>query len=140
MESKWTVLLADASEEFRGLLMAALAETEEFEVVASVGDGAEAARLAEEKQPDLVVMDMILPGLDGLGLLDQLSIMKEKRPEVIVRRSYGARRLLLYDKALPDRILARTDASGADADGQRGWAGRGRGRRGVEQPDYFDHS
>ena len=84
MESKWTVLLADASEEFRGLLMAALAETEEFEVVASVGDGAEAARLAEEKQPDLVVMDMILPGLDGLGLLDQLSIMKEKRPEVIV--------------------------------------------------------
>ena len=54
MESKWTVLLADASEEFRGLLMAALAETEEFEVVASVGDGAEAARLAEEKQPDLM--------------------------------------------------------------------------------------
>ena len=39
MESKWTVLLADASQEFRGLLMAALAETEEFEVVASVGDG-----------------------------------------------------------------------------------------------------
>ena len=38
--------------------MAALAETEEFEVVASVGDGAEAARLAEEKQPDLVVMDI----------------------------------------------------------------------------------
>ena len=150
MESKWTVLLADASEEFRGLLMAALAETEEFEVVASVGDGAEAARLAEEKQPDLVVMDMILPGLDGLGLLDQLSIMKEKRPEVIVLSQFMSERIIAaamehgvyyyMTKALPDRILARTDASGADADGQRGWAGRGRGRRGVEQPDYFDHS
>ena len=94
MESKWTVLLADASEEFRGLLMAALAETEEFEVVASVGDGAEAARLAEEKQPDLVVMDMILPGLDGLGLLDQLSIMKEKRPEVIVLSQFMSERII----------------------------------------------
>ena len=94
MESKWTVLLADASEEFRGLLMAALAETEEFEVVASVGDGAEAARLAEEKQPDLVVMDMILPGLDGLGLLDQLSIMKETRPEVIVLSQFMSERII----------------------------------------------
>lgn len=94
MESKWTVLLADSSEEFRGLLMAALAETEEFEVVASVGDGAEAARLAEEKQPDLVVMDMILPGLDGLGLLDQLSIMKEKRPEVIVLSQFMSERII----------------------------------------------
>ena len=94
MESKWTVLLVDASEEFRGLLMAALAGTEEFEVVASVGDGAEAARLMAEKQPDLVVMDMILPGLDGLGLLDQLSAMKEKRPEVIVLSQFMSERII----------------------------------------------
>ena len=84
MESKWKVLLADASEEFRGLLQSALDETEEFAVVASVGDGAEAARLVREKEPDLVLMDMILPGLDGLGLLDQIAALRETRPEVIV--------------------------------------------------------
>ena len=84
MEAKWKVLLADASNEFRGLLQAALEETEEFTVVASVGDGAEAARMVREKQPDLVLMDMILPGLDGLGLLDQIAALKENRPEVIV--------------------------------------------------------
>lgn len=84
MESKWKVLLADASEEFRGLLQSALDETEEFTVVASVGDGAEAARLVREKEPDLVLMDMILPGLDGLGLLDQIAALREKRSEVIV--------------------------------------------------------
>lgn len=84
MESKWKVLLADASVEFRGLLRSALEETEEFEVVASVGDGLEAARLVKEKLPDLVLMDMILPGLDGLGLLDQMAELKDERPEIIV--------------------------------------------------------
>ena len=31
-----------------------------------------------------------------------------------------------YDEALPDRIFAGANASGGDADGQCGWAGRGR--------------
>ena len=84
MESKWNVLLADANAEFRGLLRSALEETEEFEVTASVGDGLEAARILRETPPDLVLMDMILPGLDGLGLLDQIAAMREHRPEVIV--------------------------------------------------------
>ena len=84
MDSKWNVLLADASEEFRGLLKLALDEAGEFEVVASTGDGLEASRQIREKRPDLVVMDMILPGLDGIGLLDQIHAMKENRPEIIV--------------------------------------------------------
>ena len=68
MESKWTVLLADASEEFRGLLMAALAETEEFEVGASVGDGAEAARLAGVNVKRVLVSVYVLIGcLAGLA-------------------------------------------------------------------------
>lgn len=84
MEVKWKVLLADASEDFRASVQSALDGTEEFEVVASVGDGLEAARLVKEKQPDLVLMEMVLPGLDGLGLLDEISALGERRPEVIV--------------------------------------------------------
>ena len=94
MESKWKVLLADASVEFRGLLRSALEETEEFEVVASVGDGLEAARLVKEKLPDLVLMDMILPGLDGLGLLDQMAELKDERPEVIVVSQFVSSRVV----------------------------------------------
>lgn len=84
MESKWKVLLADAGEEFRRLLQTSLEETEEFEVVASVGNGNDAVRLMRELQPDLVLMDMILPGLDGLGVLDEIAAMGERRPEVII--------------------------------------------------------
>lgn len=64
-----SVLLADANEEFRKLLQNAIESTGEFVVVGSAGDGVEALRLLEEKAPDLVLADVVLPGLDGFGLL-----------------------------------------------------------------------
>ena len=82
MEKRSKVLLADASEEFRSLLEEAIEKTEEFTVVASVGNGMDALRLAEEQHPDLILTDVILPGLDGFGLMKQLP--KENRPQVIV--------------------------------------------------------
>ena len=84
MESRWNVLLADASTEFRGLLQRALEESEEFQVVGAVGDGLEAAHLVHQEKPDLILMDMILPELDGLGLLDQITQMDDYHPEIIV--------------------------------------------------------
>ena len=68
-EIKGSVLLADANEEFREFLRKAIEKNGEFTVVGSVGDGAEALRMIEEKAPDLVLADMVLPGLDGFGLL-----------------------------------------------------------------------
>lgn len=94
MDVKWKVLLADAGHEFRELLQAALQETEEFEVVAAVEDGTEASRLLQEKEPDLVVMDMVLPGLDGLALLERIGAMQEKRPEVIVVSRFSSERVV----------------------------------------------
>ena len=58
-------------------------ESEEFTVAGSVGDGAEALRLARQEAPDLVLMDVLLPGLDGFGVLKQLREL-EKMPKVIL--------------------------------------------------------
>ena len=69
------------------MVQKALEETGEFEVAASVGDGIEAAQAVREKLPDLVMMEMMLPRLDGLGLLDRINQLK-KRPEVIVVSSF----------------------------------------------------
>jgi DNA-binding response OmpR family regulator len=55
-------------------------EAEGFSVT-SAGDGASALELAEEARPDLVVLDLLLPGLDGLSVLREL---KQKRPELPV--------------------------------------------------------
>ena len=83
MESKWKVLLADASVEFRGLLRSALEETEEFEVVASVGDGLEAARLVKEKLPDLVLMDIDMPEMDGIETAKRIMEMTDRTVPIL---------------------------------------------------------
>ena len=78
-----TVLLADANEEFRKLLRETIGETNEFTVVADVGTGTEALKLMEQYHPDLLLMDVVLPEVDGLSILKQ-SRAKEDGPKVIL--------------------------------------------------------
>ncbi|MEY8387060.1 sporulation transcription factor Spo0A [Oscillospiraceae bacterium 38-13] len=84
MESKRTVLLADASEEFRAMLQEAIEKAGEFTVAASTGDGQEALRLVGDRKPDLLLMDVALPGLDGLGLLKALREQGGVPPRTII--------------------------------------------------------
>ncbi len=72
MEINPKILLADNSEEFRLLLRRTLEETGEFQIVGDTGDGDEAWELIQKTKPDIVVMDMILPGLDGMSLLQRI--------------------------------------------------------------------
>lgn len=73
MEEKISVVLADVNEEFRLALQQAAEATDEFSIVGSTGDGAEALRLVMERKPDLLVSELILPSLDGLTLLDRMN-------------------------------------------------------------------
>lgn len=66
------ILLADSSEEFRLLLRHTLEDTGEFQIVGDTGDGEAAWELIQQTQPDIVVMDVILPGLDGVSLLQRM--------------------------------------------------------------------
>ncbi len=72
MDNRINIMLADADEEAREMLRAALEDTGRFAVVASTGDGNEALALAGEVKPDILVLDMVLPGLDGLSVLSRL--------------------------------------------------------------------
>ena len=54
------------------LLRRTLEETGEFQVVGETGDGEEAWALIQQTRPDVVVMDVILPGLDGISLLQRM--------------------------------------------------------------------
>ncbi|MBY0522042.1 MAG: response regulator transcription factor [Gemmataceae bacterium] len=57
------VLLADDHDLFRAGLRVLLQDLGGFEVVAEVGDGREALRLVGEHRPDVVLMDLMMPGL-----------------------------------------------------------------------------
>nr|BEK70517.1 response regulator transcription factor [Kitasatospora purpeofusca] len=60
------VLLADDQPLVRAALEMVITEAEDLEVVGEAGNGAEAVRLAEELRPDVVVMDIRMPVLDGI--------------------------------------------------------------------------
>ena len=60
------VLLVDDHPVMRDGLQQLLERTGEFEVVGHAGDGEEAERMAKEVVPDLVIMDVLMPGMDGI--------------------------------------------------------------------------
>ena len=74
MEIKASVVLADASEEYRTILKKTMESTGEFQVVGSAGSGVEALRLVQQLYPQLLIMDLVLPELDGFGLLKQVQM------------------------------------------------------------------
>jgi CheY-like chemotaxis protein len=65
-----TVLIADDKATGRELVRAAL-EKAGFHII-EASDGLEAVRVARENQPDLIILDLHMPGLDGFGVVREL--------------------------------------------------------------------
>jgi two-component system, NarL family, response regulator DesR len=67
------LLLADDQELIRGALAALLALQRDFEVVATVGRGDEVVAAAKTHHPDVALLDIEMPGIDGLAVAGVLS-------------------------------------------------------------------
>ncbi len=80
------VLVADDSELFRELLARVIALGPGFEVVATVGDGKAAAELARICKPDVITMDLDMPGVDGYSGIAR--IMAETPTPILVLTAY----------------------------------------------------
>lgn len=68
-QDAWSVLLVDDTIDLRLLLRLALERTGRFRIVGDAGDGQEGVALAERLQPDLVVLDLNMPVMDGAEAL-----------------------------------------------------------------------
>jgi DNA-binding NarL/FixJ family response regulator len=124
------ILLADDHPMFRAGLRGSLAADPELEVVAEAADGAEAIALALELRPDVVLMDLQMPGVNGVEATARLAeavpqarvlvlTMFEDDHSVFAAMRAGARGYLLKGAGEEDVVRAvRTVADGGLVFGQ----------------------
>ena len=81
---KLKVLIADDNPRIASTLEDVLREDSDIEVVGKAEDGVEVLGMIQETEPDLLLLDLIMPKLDGLGVLEKIHRDGGKKPEVIV--------------------------------------------------------
>lgn len=102
--SKIDILIADDNKDFCNILNEYLSTQDDVNVIGIANDGLEALDLISDKIPDVLVLDIIMPHLDGLGVLEKLnSINLDKYPKIIVLSAVGE-----------DKITQRAISLGAD--------------------------
>ncbi|MDI6618132.1 MAG: sporulation transcription factor Spo0A [Clostridiales bacterium] len=103
-EKKIKVLIADDNKEFCSILSEYLSKQNDMEVVGIAKDGLEALKLISDQNPDVLVLDIIMPHLDGLGVLERInSLDLNNVPKIIVLSAVGQ-----------DKITQRAINLGAD--------------------------
>lgn len=86
-QNKIKVLLADDNKDFCDVLTSYLSKQEDIEVAAVAYDGVEAYSKIQETRPDIAIIDGIMPRLDGLGVLEKLSKMKDVQKPICIMLS-----------------------------------------------------
>ena len=90
MREKIKVLIADVNPEFSKTLATYINSQEDMEVVSKVKDGEEAIEAISNLLPDIILLDVIMPHLDGIGVLEKINIIKiEKKPICIMLSTVG---------------------------------------------------
>ena len=90
MDELISILIADDNAEFGNVLNEYLNQCDGMAVKGVARDGIEAISMIRELAPELVILDLIMPNLDGIGVLERISGMQlKKRPVFIVLTAVG---------------------------------------------------
>jgi DNA-binding NarL/FixJ family response regulator len=110
-EVRVSVLIVDDHEEFRSSARALL-QADGYAVVGEARDGAEAIAEAERLRPEIVLLDIQLPGIDGFAVAERLASWAHPPAVVLISsrdaRSYGPR----LARAPARGFLSKADLSG----------------------------
>jgi len=98
------IVIVDDNKEFCTILNDYLSNEKDIVITGIANDGEVALKLIQEKKPDVVILDIIMPRLDGLGVLERLNEMDvNPMPRVIILSAIGQ-----------DKITQRAISLGAD--------------------------
>ncbi len=95
MEQKTRIAIVDDNYGIREIISSYIEAQEDMKVVGKAGDGVEALQVIQETNPDIVILDMIMPRLDGLGVLEQINqLNKNDEPLFICLSAVGQEELI----------------------------------------------
>ena len=86
-KSKIRIVVADDHPIFRDGLCKLLALEEDFEVVAQAQDGRQVLEVLQQSEPDILLLDLKMPGLDGLATLQRLQAARNKTRVIVLTAS-----------------------------------------------------
>jgi len=72
VQEKSSILLVDDNKEFCSLVQEYFADIEEFEMVGVANNGLEALEILKEDPPNVLILDLIMPHLDGIGVMEEM--------------------------------------------------------------------
>jgi DNA-binding NarL/FixJ family response regulator len=103
------ILIADDCSTIRRTVRNLL-EREGFDVVGEAADGAEAVRLAEELSPDVIVLDLSMPVLDGLEAAREIHRLRPQTPLILLTIHTAEENILAAMRAGILACVAKSDA------------------------------
>lgn len=102
-ENKITVLIVDDEPLARALISELLKKFPEFQVVGECSDGKDALKALKKKSPDLIFLDVQMPGLDGITFLEELG--DDALPAIIFVTAYDQYAIRAFDFHAVDYLL-----------------------------------
>ena len=85
-----SVLVVDDNIQFGDLLYNYLNQYDDIKALGVARDGIQAVEMIKQLKPDMVILDIVMPGLDGIGVLERIhTIQLEKKPMFIVLTAIG---------------------------------------------------
>jgi two-component system LytT family response regulator len=109
MTDKLRIVIADDERPARSFLSAILRTFSDVEIVGEAANGMEAVRLIESKQPDLALLDLQMPEVDGLGVIRLLK--KNRTPLVAFVTAYDEYAVRAFDVNAVDYVLKPVEAA-----------------------------
>jgi len=129
MERKIRTLIVDDMKLARGHIKQYLIKDAEIEIVGECANGREAVKAINDKKPDLVFLDVQMPGVDGFGVIEKIGV--EQMPAIIFVTAFDEFALKAFDANATDYLLKPFDE-------ERLTRAVARAKKGIKHPKPID--